>query len=179
MNDFENRILEVLEAYKAAVYERDVDTFLRLYDPEARVFDAWDVWSYEGAAARRSAIAQWFASLGAERVKVIFDDVQVTVGQDLAVVSAIGTYAAISADGKELRSMQNRFTWALKLEGNAWKIVHEHTSTPIRSNDTRPSFIVRRQLESVSRPRRLALPSGGPPWSAVSVARSCRNLGQG
>ena len=42
MNDFENRILEVLEAYKAAVYERNVDTFLRLYDPEARVFDTWD-----------------------------------------------------------------------------------------------------------------------------------------
>jgi ketosteroid isomerase-like protein len=140
MNDFENRILEVLEAYKAAAYERDVDAFLRLYDPEARVFDAWDVWSYEGAAARRSAIEQWFTSLGAERVKVIFDDVQITAGQDLAVVSAIGAYAAFSVDGKELRSMQNRFTWALKLEGNAWKIVHEHTSTPISSNDTKAIF---------------------------------------
>ena len=140
MNDLENRIAQALEAYRAAVYERDVDAFLRLYDPAARVFDAWDVWTYEGAAARRSAIEQWFASLGAERVKVIFDDVQVTVGQDLAVVSAIGTYAAVSADGKELRSMQNRFTWALKLEGNGWKIVHEHTSTPISSSDTKAIF---------------------------------------
>jgi ketosteroid isomerase-like protein len=140
MNDFENRILEVLEAYKAAVYERNVDAFLSLYDPEARVFDTWEIWSYEGTAARRSAIAQWFASLGTERVKVIFDDVQVTVGQDLAVVSALGAYAAISTDGKELRSMQNRFTWALKLEGNTWKIVHEHTSTPIRSSDTKAIF---------------------------------------
>ena len=73
-------------------------------------------------------------------MKVFFDDVQVTAGQDLAVVSAIGTYAAISADGKELRSMQNRFTWALKLEGSGWKIVHEHTSTPISSNDTKAIF---------------------------------------
>ena len=140
MNDFENRIVQVLEAYKAAVYERNVDAFLSLYDPEARVFDVWDVWSYEGAAARRSAIEQWFASLGAERVKVIFEDVQVTVGQDLAVVSAIGTYEAIATDGKELRSMQNRFTWTLKLAGNAWKIVHEHTSTPIGSSDTKALF---------------------------------------
>jgi ketosteroid isomerase-like protein len=140
MDNSENRILGVLEAYKAAAYERDVDAFLRLYDPEARVFDAWDVWSYEGAAARRSAIEQWFASLGTERVRVIFDDVQITVGQDLAVVSAIGTYAAISTDGAELRSMQNRFTWALKLDGDAWKIVHEHTSTPIRSSDTKALF---------------------------------------
>jgi ketosteroid isomerase-like protein len=140
MNDLENRIAQVLEAYKAAVYERNVDAFLRLYDPEARVFDAWDIWSYEGVAARRGAVEQWFSSLGAERVKVIFDDVLVTVGQDLAVVSAVGTYAAFSADGTELRSMQNRFTWALKLEGNAWKIVHEHTSTPIRSSDTKAIF---------------------------------------
>ena len=140
MDNSENRIMQVLEAYKAAVYERNVDAFLRLYDPEARVFDAWDVWSYEGAAARRSAIEQWFASLGADRVKVVFDDVQTTAGQDLAVVSAVGAYAAFSADGKELRSMQNRFTWALALEGNAWKIVHEHTSTPISSSDAKAIF---------------------------------------
>ena len=73
-------------------------------------------------------------------MRVIFDDVQITVGQDLAVVSAIGTYASISTDGAELRSMQNRFTWALKLDGDAWKIVHEHTSTPIRSSDTKAIF---------------------------------------
>ena len=37
--------------------------------------------------------------------------------------------------------MQNRFTWALKLEGNAWKIVHEHTRRPpIRSSDTKAIF---------------------------------------
>ena len=69
-----------------------------------------------------------------------FEDVQVTVGRELAVVSAIGTYAAVSTDGKELRSMQNRFTWALKLEESGWKIVHEHTSTPIRSSDTKAIF---------------------------------------
>ena len=39
MNNSAHRIFEVLEAYKAAVYERNVDAFLRLYDPGARVFD--------------------------------------------------------------------------------------------------------------------------------------------
>ena len=68
MDNSENRILQILEAYKAAVHDRNVDAFLRLYDPEARVFDTWGVWSYEGVAARRGAIEQWFASLGAERV---------------------------------------------------------------------------------------------------------------
>ncbi len=93
------------------------------------------MWSYEDAAARRKTIEDWFGSLGTETVKVSFHDVQVTAGPELAVISATGTYAAFSADGKELRSMQNRFTWALKREGSAWKIVHEHTSVPIGFSD--------------------------------------------
>jgi ketosteroid isomerase-like protein len=56
-------------------------------------------------------------------------------GPELALLSATGRYAAIAADGKEVRSMQNRFSWGLKRVGNAWKIVHEHTSVPIGFSD--------------------------------------------
>jgi ketosteroid isomerase-like protein len=140
MNDLANPIIQILEAYKTAVYERNVDMFMRLYDQEARVFDTWGVWSYEGTSARRKTIEQWFSSLGGDRVRVTFDDVQVRVAQNLAVLSAIGTYAAVSADGAQLRSMQNRFTWALNCEGAAWKIVHEHTSTPIGFSDLKAIF---------------------------------------
>jgi uncharacterized protein (TIGR02246 family) len=126
---------QILEAYKTAVYDRDAEAFLRLYDQDARVFDTWGVWSYEGTASRRQAIEGWFSSLGQERVKVSFDAVQVTVDQELAVLTAMGRYAAISTDGAELRSMQNRFTWALRRKEGNWSIVHEHTSTPIGFGD--------------------------------------------
>jgi ketosteroid isomerase-like protein len=106
-----------------------------LYDPKARVFDTWGVWSYDSAASRRQTIEDWFGSLGTETVKVTFDDVQLTAGPALAVISATGRYAAFSAEGQELRSMQNRFTWALQREGAAWKIIHEHTSVPIGFSD--------------------------------------------
>lgn len=124
---------QVLDAYKTAVHDRDADAFLGLYDPAARVFDTWGVWSYEGVAARRQAIEEWFSSLGDERVVVSFDDVMVIGDQALAVLTAIGRYAAVSTDGTELRSMQNRFTWALrrKGDGEGWLIAHEHTSAPI------------------------------------------------
>ena len=135
MNSPANTVEHVLEGYRAAVLEQHVDRFMNLYDPEARVFDTWGVWSYENAAARRKTIEDWFGSLGSETVQVTFDDVQVTAGPALAVISATGTYAAFSADGEELRSMQNRFTWALQRDGSAWKIVHEHTSVPIGFND--------------------------------------------
>jgi len=131
---------QTLDAYKVAVFERDVEAFLRLYDPAARVFDTWGVWSYEGTAARRKAIEGWFSSLGEERVRVTFDDVQITLAQDLAVLTATGRYAAFAADGVELRSMQNRLTWALRRKAGGWSIVHEHTSTPIGFTDQKAIF---------------------------------------
>jgi uncharacterized protein (TIGR02246 family) len=126
---------QVLGAYKSAVYDRNAEAFLQLYDPAARVFDTWGVWSYEGLAARRSAIEGWFSSLGEERVVVSFDDVQVIADLELAVLTATGRYAAVSIDGVELRSMQNRLTWALRRQGEGWLIVHEHTSVPIAFTD--------------------------------------------
>ena len=125
----------VLDAYAAAVYDRDVEAFLQLYDADARVYDTWGVWVYEGTAARRQAIEGWFSSLGQERVKVSFDGVHATLGAELAVLTATGRYAAISADGVEIRSMQNRFTWGLTRVDDRWRIVHEHTSVPIGFSD--------------------------------------------
>ncbi len=126
---------DVLEGYKAAVYDRNAELFLQLYDQDARVYDTWGVWSYEGTASRQQSIKDWFSSLGEERVMVSFDEVQITVSQDLAVLAATGRYAAVAANGVELRSMQNRLTWALKRKSGLWLIIHEHTSTPIGFND--------------------------------------------
>ena len=50
----------------------------------------------------------------------------------MGAISAFTTFAAISPDGTELRSMNNRLTWILRKEPDgAWKIVHEHTSAPV------------------------------------------------
>lgn len=131
MSDIDPRLTRVCEDYTRAVHEKDVAAFLGLYHSAARVFDAWGVWSYEGEPARRPVIEQWFSSLGEERVAVTFDRVQATVTGELTSLTARVIYAAISPSGAELRSMQNRLTWVLKLEGGAWQIVHEHTSVPI------------------------------------------------
>lgn len=129
-------ILQVLEFYKTSVYEKDVDKFLSVYDSTARVFDTWGVWLFEGAESRRPVIENWFVSLGQERVRVNFSDVNVVESDNMAILTAIGSYAAISIDNKELRSMQNRFTWVMKLIEGRWKIFHEHTSVPIANDLT-------------------------------------------
>lgn len=137
MSDTEQSIARVLEAYASAVQAKNVEAFMRLYDRGVRVFDAWGVWSYEGAEAWQRAVEAWFTSLGTERVKVRFDDVKTSAGKDFAIVSAIVTYAGIAAGGEPLRTMQNRLSWALRTSGHVLRIVHEHTSAPIGFEDTK------------------------------------------
>jgi len=131
MNDTERPIHAVFEAYRAAVAARDVDGFCKLYRQDARVFDAWETWSYEGRDAWRKVIEYWFGSLGDETVAVSVEHVQVTAGAGFAIASAGLTYAAISPAGELLRSMQNRLSWGLVKENDGWLIVHEHTSMPV------------------------------------------------
>jgi ketosteroid isomerase-like protein len=135
MVDLDKTIDQIFDKYKGAVFGKDSAAFIRLYDPKVRVFDAWGVWSYEGAAAWQLAVEAWFISLGTERVKVRFDDVQRLGSADFATVSAIATYASVSATGEPLRAMQNRLSWALKSSGHVLRIVHEHTSVPVGFED--------------------------------------------
>lgn len=135
MIDLDKSVSQVLEAYKKAVASKDVSALMRLYDPKVRVFDAWGVWSYEGSDAWQRAVEAWFTSLGAERVLVSFEDTQTVMQTEFALVSTIVTYAATSAQGEPLRSLQNRLTWGLKLKGHQLRIVHEHTSAPMGFED--------------------------------------------
>jgi len=135
LSDTEKSVSRIIEAYKAAVHAKDAAALVRLYDPKVRVFDAWGVWSHEGAEAWQRTVEGWFTSLGDERVKVAFDDVVVSDGREAAIVSAIVTYAGVSADGRPLRTMQNRLTWGLRTSGHVLRIVHEHTSAPIGFED--------------------------------------------
>lgn len=135
MSDLDKSINRVLEIYKSAVYAKDVEAFMRLYDPKIRIFDTWGVWSYEGAASWQMAVEAWFTSLGAEKVKVSFNEIQTSGSPDFAVVSTIVTYAGLSAQGEPLRAMQNRLSWVLKTSGHVLRIIHEHTSAPVGFED--------------------------------------------
>jgi len=124
-------VAALLESYRDAVYAKDVEAFVAIFADDVRVFDMWGAWSHDGIDSWREMAVGWFGSLGDELVRVEFDDVQTTVGDDTAVLSAFVTFAGLSADGAELRSMNNRLTWGLRKTGGAWKVVHEHTSAPV------------------------------------------------
>jgi ketosteroid isomerase-like protein len=146
VNDPEKQVLRALDNYKSAVLAKNAETFMHLYDPKVRVFDTWGIWSYEGAAAWRIAVEGWFTSLRNETVRVTFEDVKIISEPSFASMSAFATYAAFSAQGQELRAMQNRISWVLRPSGHVLRIVHEHTSAPIGFEDTKA--ILKREAKS-------------------------------
>jgi ketosteroid isomerase-like protein len=137
VSDTEKQVQRALETYKSAVLAKNTETLMHLYDPDVRVFDTWGVWSYEGSAAWRVAIDGWFASLGSESVRVTFEDVRILGDDGFASMSAIVRYAAISAQGDEVRAMHNRIGWVFKRSGHVLRIVHEHTSAPVGFDDAK------------------------------------------
>lgn len=141
MSELDKDVARILAAYESAVFKKDVRTFMHLYDPSVRVFDAWGVWLYEGAEAWQRAVEGWFTSLGTERVKVTFEDVTSWVGKEVSSVCAVVTYAGMSATGETLRAMQNRITWVLRASGHVPRIVHEHTSAPLGFEDSKAILV--------------------------------------
>jgi ketosteroid isomerase-like protein len=121
----------MLREYAASVLAKDLEAFIALYDRDLFVFDAWDVMWSEGIDAWRSMANDWFTSLGAERVVVEFEHERSGLSASLSYASAIVRFTAVSSTGESLRSLQNRMTVVLELRGNAWKVVHQHTSSPI------------------------------------------------
>ncbi|MDP4148205.1 MAG: nuclear transport factor 2 family protein [Bacteroidota bacterium] len=121
----------LIERYKQAVFQKDLEAFCSLYDENLRVFDMWQRWSYSGLPAWRDMVQGWFASLGPNRDVVTFDDVQIRAGEDMALMTAFIRFTNVTEKGEELRSLEERITWIFVKKDQAWKIIHQHSSSPI------------------------------------------------
>jgi len=124
-------VAALLDTYVDSAYRKDVDGFIAMYAENVRIFDLWGSWQVRGAANWRTGIAEWFGSLGEGRVVVEFSEVEVSVGGDVAAISAMIQYSGESPAGLTEREMANRLTWILKRTDGAWLVTHEHTSAPV------------------------------------------------
>jgi ketosteroid isomerase-like protein len=118
-------------SFSDAVWRKDVEAYLDLYDERVVVFDMWEAWAYDGLAAWRTMVEGWFSGLGSDRDRVTFRDSHVEIAGDMGFVSCFVRFAAVSEAGEELRFLDNRLSWVLRRTGASWKIVHQHTSGPI------------------------------------------------
>jgi uncharacterized protein (TIGR02246 family) len=127
MKEFES----LFQVFETAIYRKDIEAFVSIFDEDVLVFDMWQRWTYKGLAAWRGMAESWFASLGANRDVVSFEDIQIHEDAGLATATAIVKFTAVSEKGEELRFLQNRLTWVARKKDGEWKIIHQHTSSPI------------------------------------------------
>jgi len=131
MNAAETAARALVDGYCRAVKAKDVDAFCALYAENVHVFDTWGRWSYEGLADWRGMAEGWFGSLGDESVEVGVDDLRVHATDDMASITAYLTFTALSPSGEPQRALTNRLSAVARPVDGSWKIVHEHTSSPV------------------------------------------------
>jgi uncharacterized protein (TIGR02246 family) len=124
-------IESLFEAYKNAVYQKDMEAFAAIFDEQVLVFDMWMQWTYEGLPAWRSMVQDWFTMLGTDRDVVTFSGIQIHASGNIATATAFARFTAVSEKGEELRYLENRLTWVVQQKEGGWKIIHQHTSSPI------------------------------------------------
>ena len=132
MSPLPGRPLYILREYNRAVVAKDVDALAELYTEDAIVYDAWDKWEYRGEENRKR-IEAWFTSLGSTRDNPQFFDWHIIESEETATIHAYVVYINEDENAQRLRSIRNRVTFGMVKRGDSWKIAHEHTSIPVRS----------------------------------------------
>jgi ketosteroid isomerase-like protein len=127
-------IEEFFKLYQHSVWYKNSSTMINLYDEQAVIFDMWNEGYNVNPSAWAKTIANWFGSLGEEKVKVEFEMIKIHQSQDVGFASALIRFQAISTEGAVLRSMRNRITLGFSKSAAGWKVIHQHTSAPINSN---------------------------------------------
>ncbi|MFC5605055.1 YybH family protein [Sporosarcina koreensis] len=127
-------VQDVLENYKTAVYEKNVEKFLSMYASEIHIYDCWGNWESKGISSWKESVLEWFNGLSEDGVllEVAFNNLVVEENSHLAFVHCAVIYTAYQEEsGEKLRQLTNRFTYGLKKVNGSWIIAHEHSSLPI------------------------------------------------
>ncbi|WP_276356075.1 YybH family protein [Cohnella caldifontis] len=136
---------DVIENYKSAILERDVEKFTAAFAPDIHAYDCWEDWEIVGQSDWRRMVEGWFGGLAEEGVtlKTDFHDVAVEEDSNVAFVRCAVTFAAYNPSGEKLRQMTNRFTMGLRKDGGSWSIAHQHSSLPISMETGKGLFNLR------------------------------------
>lgn len=124
-------IKDIFHIYKTSVFQKDLEAYASIFDEDVRVFDMWQQWTYDGLDAWRAVAKEWFTSLGTDKDVVSYSDIQAFENGETAVITALMRFTAVSEKGEELRFLENRLTWVALKKDDVWKIIHQHTSSPI------------------------------------------------
>lgn len=128
-------IEEFFQIYQTSAWRKDTRAMIDLYDEQAVIFDMWDQGYQLNSVEWAKSIEDWLGSLGDEKVNVEFEMVRIHQSGNTGFASALIQFQAISREGFILRRMKNRITLGFSKVEAGWKVVHQHTSAPIRSDE--------------------------------------------
>ncbi len=120
--------------YKQSAWGKDIESMIGLYHDNVVIFDMWKHGYQTGLTEWSIVIKDWLGSLGEEKVNVIFEMIEIHESDNVGFGSALITYQAISTGNTVIRSMKNRITLGFLKDKDLWKVVHQHTSSPINSD---------------------------------------------
>ena len=135
-------VQDVFKNYEDAVNEKDVEKFLLGYAPDVHLFDCWGKWEHNGIEQWKGAVMEWFSGVEEEGVQLRAELTNEVVKENegLAHVHGAIKFAGLDEEGKELRSVTNRFSFMLEKVDGSWQITHEHSSLPISTEDGKAIF---------------------------------------
>ena len=121
-------IREMFDSWAAAVRAEDFDGIRAHHSPDMLMFDVPLPLFSRGIDAYMDTWKLFYKSQ-ARPVVFNFDDIEITAGEDVAFVTAIG-HCLYIPPGAVPTKLQFRLTMGLRKEDSQWRIVHEHHSVP-------------------------------------------------
>ena len=128
-------IKHFFSSYAEAVWQKDAVSLLKLYDTNVVQYDMWDLGYYTTLEDWAPEIEVWLGSLGDEKVKVEFEKIKIFDSDTIAFASGLIAFQAIDPKGAVLRKMKNRITVGFSKFTDGWKVVHQHISAPVSSEN--------------------------------------------
>jgi PhnB protein len=125
----EAAIRSVLEGLGRAISTKDADAALAPYAPEIVRYDLAPPLATQGPdALDRADLVAWFDTWRGP-IRNEAPEMKVETAGDLALVYGLVRMAGTKTDGQDV-DLWARQTVGLRRREGAWKIIHQHTSTP-------------------------------------------------
>lgn len=123
-------IAALVEARVAAVAAKDVETLVAQFAEDVTVFDALGPLRATGQDVERARLEAWFGAYKSE-IGLRIRDLEVVADGDVGFAHYLFEVRGTMVDGTEVE-MWVRSTAGFRRTAAGWKVVHEHSSVPLK-----------------------------------------------
>jgi uncharacterized protein (TIGR02246 family) len=135
----EAQIRNLMEDWRNALSNRDLDKLIQHYSPDVLYFDAVPPYQLRGSAAYRRTWEQMLSHLP-PHIAAEQRELAITVGGDLAISHCLTRL--VNADTNETAAAGwVRVTVCYQRQQGAWRVIHEHVSVPFDAMSGKTAFI--------------------------------------